>query len=160
MSSTVILSVVVTANILSDLSRRRRGYVSPPTSSRCSPFSLRGQHRTAPYGDHPEPADPRVLRRPSQLMALGSAGIWTTVIVVARPDGPEEAPRSPCPNGTLIARVDSEPAPDVEPGDQLQRPRPVPPEFRRPRPLRRGTSTCSPVLVEQGCLSTIHRTER
>ena len=41
------------------------------------------------------------------MMALGSAGIWTTVIVVARPDGPEEAPRSPCPNGTLIARVDS-----------------------------------------------------
>jgi hypothetical protein len=42
----VILSVVVTANILTDLRRRRWGYVSHPISSRCSPFSLRGQHRT------------------------------------------------------------------------------------------------------------------
>jgi hypothetical protein len=50
------------------------------------------------------------------MMALGSAGIWTTVIVVARQDGPEE-----CHHALRhLARVGSEPAPDVEPDDQLQ----------------------------------------
>jgi len=45
MSSTVILSVVVTANSLPDLRRRRWAYVAHPISARCLLFALRGRHR-------------------------------------------------------------------------------------------------------------------
>ena len=53
------------------------------------------------------------------MMALWPAGIWTTVIVVARPDGRRQLLGHHA-DGTLIARVGSEPAPDVEPDDQPQ----------------------------------------
>ena len=51
MSSTVILSVVVTANSLPDRRRRRWAYVSHPVSARCSLFPL-----PAPFATH-RPAD-------------------------------------------------------------------------------------------------------
>src|SRR5215216_4279136 len=84
MSSTVILSVVVTANSLPDLTRLRWAYALHPISVRCLLLSLRGT-APAPYATH-RPTDRAACCDRRLRCAASSIGPRTTAQTADRRD--------------------------------------------------------------------------